>query len=273
MQRDVDERRFGFGANWRRLVEALDPERVEQAERSLAEMLSLDDLNGRRFLDAGSGSGLFSLAARRMGASVVSFDVDPDSVACTSTLSDRYFPGDPDWLVKHGSLLDGTFLATLGDFDVVYCWGVAHHTGNMWHALDNLSRCVGPGGSLIVAIYNDQGWVSSVWTSIKRKYNVLPSPVRPLFAALFVPLLWGPAFGRDILLGQPGRTWRTYKQQRGMSPLVDVTDWVGGYPFEVAKPDEIFHFFFTRGFFLEKIRTAGGRAGNNEFTFRRDDRG
>ncbi len=101
----------------------------------------------RRFLDAGSGSGLFSLAAYRMGAEVMSFDADPDSVACTNRLRNR-FEDPPTWFVREGSLLDKAFLSTLQPADVVYCWGVAHHTGDMWKAIDNLTQLVAPGGLL-----------------------------------------------------------------------------------------------------------------------------
>src|SRR4051812_24922114 len=98
--------RFEFGKNWARFLENLDDARIGAAERSLAAMLGESTLHGRRFLDAGSGSGLFSLAARRLGARVLSFDFDPHSVACTEELRRRYFPNDTDWRVESGSVLD-----------------------------------------------------------------------------------------------------------------------------------------------------------------------
>src|ERR1044072_5239228 len=102
-------------------------------------MLEVDNLLGKKFLDVGSGSGLFSLAARRLGAQVHSFDYDPQSVACTGELRRRYFPDDLHWVVQQGSVLDQGYLASLGSFDVVYAWGVLHHTGAMWRALDNIT--------------------------------------------------------------------------------------------------------------------------------------
>src|SRR5438270_7636215 len=124
-----DELRFQFGKNWSRFLEVLDDERIAEAERSLVEMLEVRDLRGRSFLDVGSGSGLFSLAAKRLGATRVhSFDFDPNSVACTSELKRRFFAKDPNWTIEQGSVLDKPYLTSLGTFDIVYSWGVLHHT-------------------------------------------------------------------------------------------------------------------------------------------------
>ena len=149
--------RFEFGKNWAAFLSVLDDERIATAEDSLKEMLECEDLQGKKFLDIGSGSGLFSLAARRLGATVHSFDFDPNSFACTQELRRRYFPGDADWRIEQGSALDSKYLESLGKFDIVYSWGVLHHTGEMWKALENATLPVGAGGKLFVAIYNDTG--------------------------------------------------------------------------------------------------------------------
>src|SRR5689334_10674413 len=148
-------KRFEFGKNWRQYLSVLDEERVYEAERSIRDLLGVSDLEGRSFLDIGSGSGLFSLAAHRLGAQVHSFDYDADSVSCTAELRRRYGGSDREWIVERGSILDIDYARSLGRFDFVYAWGVLHHTGAMWTALANAGALVAPGGMLAIAIYND----------------------------------------------------------------------------------------------------------------------
>jgi len=265
--------RFEFGKNWAQFLRVLSDERIRLAERSLLDMLELPTLDGKTFLDVGSGSGLFSLAARRLGAKVRSFDFDPQSVACTAELKRRYFPDDRNWTIESGSVLDSAYLRSLGQWDIVYSWGVLHHTGAMWQALGNVTDLVRTPGKLYVAIYNHQRGMSRVWLHVKRAYNRLPAGLRWLVLYPSLLRLWGPRSLYDLVRGKPFHTWRTYAQHsmRGMSAWRDLVDWVGGYPFEVAKPEEIFDFYCQRGTFrLTRLRTCGGSLGCNEYVFARD---
>lgn len=261
--------RFAFGKNWARFLRVLDEERIEEAVRSLKAMLGVEELTGRSFLDAGSGSGLFSLAARRLGARVHSFDFDPDSVACTRELRRRYYPDDAGWLVDHGSVLDERYLATLGTFDVVYSWGVLHHTGEMWRAIGNVTGLVAEGGLLFIAIYNDQGAWSRRWLKIKRAY-CSGTAGRMLVSGTVIPYWVLRGFTSDIVWRRnPLSRYLSYRQRRGMSVTHDWFDWLGGLPFEVAKPEQILDYLLQRGFHLERMTTVGGSLGCNEFVARR----
>ena len=263
--------RFGFGDNWGRFLSLVDERRIERAVASLQAMLGSDGLHGVRWLDAGCGSGLFSLAARRLGAEVVSFDYDPASVACAAALRDRFDGGaSRAWRVEEGSVLDGAYLDALGRFDVVYSWGVLHHTGRLDDAIDLVAARVAPRGRLWIAIYNDQGATSRTWLAIKRAYNRSPRPVRALLLAACVTRLWGPTMLRDLARGRPLDSWRRYADDsRGMSPWRDVVDWVGGLPFEVASVEKVRGRLAARGLETERVVSVGGGHGCNEFLARR----
>jgi 2-polyprenyl-3-methyl-5-hydroxy-6-metoxy-1,4-benzoquinol methylase len=261
--------RFAFGENWARFLHTLNEDRLRTAEDSLRGMLEVEDLKGKRFLDAGCGSGLFSLAARRLGATVHSFDYDPQCVECGRELRRRYFGEDAVWTIEEGSVLDRSYLKALGRFDVVYSWGVLHHTGAMWEALENVADCVAEDGVLFLSIYNDQGGISRRWGALKRAYNRSPSVVRALIVAACLIHFWWRPLVKDVLRGRPRDSWSTYWRQRGMSPISDAIDWAGGYPFEVAKPEQIFEFYRDRGFLLRKLKTCGGSPGCNEYVFGR----
>lgn len=269
----ADERhRFAFGANWAAFLAVLTDARIARAEASLREMLGMPSLEGKRFLDIGCGSGLFSLAARRLGASVHSFDYDPQSVGCARELKHRYFDHDTEWTIEQGSILDSAYTAGLGRFDVVYSWGVLHHTGSMWQSLENASTLVRSGGVLFIALYNDQGAKSAWWTRVKRLYNRLPRIARAAYLLAFGTALEIGAFAVAIAHGRPMRfvkRWTSYENVRGMSRWHDVVDWVGGYPFEVARPDTVIAFCRARGFTLARLKTSGGKMGCNEFVFER----
>jgi len=169
-QEVIKGNRFQFGKNWKLFThEALNEERIKEAEHSLLTLLGCQKISGKRFLDIGCGSGVFSLAAHRLGASVFSFDYDNDSVECTQLLKANFSSGDNDWQVTHGSALDTDFIKSLGTFDIVYSWGVLHHTGNMMKALENSTIPASQNGSLLaISIYNDQGWKSIGWKKLRE---------------------------------------------------------------------------------------------------------
>ena len=271
---DRENARFAFGANWQRFLALVDAERISLAEESLKEAFGVERLDGQSFLDAGSGSGLFSLAARRLGARVHSFDLDPQSVACTAQLRSHFFSDDREWTVEHGSLLDREYLQKLGTFDYVYSWGVLHHTGAMWLALENVLCAVRPGGTLMIAVYNDQGWKSHFWWFIKLGYTRLPEPVKPVYAYS----LGAAANALNILKYTIKltpmvaiRPLLQRRKRRGMSVSHDLVDWIGGFPYEYAGYDVMTRYMTARGFQLIQGKRARS-AGLHEMVYRSSGR-
>ncbi|MDB4822459.1 class I SAM-dependent methyltransferase [Candidatus Pseudothioglobus singularis] len=260
--------RFEFGKNWHSFLSSINDERIEEAENSLKDIFNLSNLEGKKFLDAGSGSGLFSLAARRLGAEVYSFDFDPISVKCTRELKNIFFKNDTEWVIDEGSVLDEEYLESLGFFDLIYSWGVLHHTGDMYKGLNNIKNLIKSEGVIAIAIYNDQDISSEFWKIVKRFYcsNNL---MRFIVLAIFVPFFTL----QSILIGvvkyrNPIGHFINYKKKRGMSIYYDWIDWLGGYPFEVAKPEEIIDYFQKNNFSLSALITTN-RLGCNQFTFKK----
>lgn len=267
---------YRFGRNWQDfLANYLTPERLAEAKASIAEFCGPDACRGRRVVDVGCGSGLFSLAAHELGAArLLSFDVDADSVACCQSLWSRA-GRPPTWEVRHGSVLDGAFVEGLGQYDLVYAWGVLHHTGRMWEALGRTAELVAPGGSLHLALYNRAtGWrlypdgrigPSTFWAWEKRTYVRLP---RVLQAAVDGAAMGTMVAGYLLTGHHPGRQIAAHRRRRGMAWSVDIRDWLGGYPYEYASVAEVTAAVEHLGLVVERVRAPGGLL-NNEFRCRR----
>jgi len=104
---------------------------------------------------------------------------------------------------------------------------------------------------------------------VKRLYNT-GRVGQGLVLGVFVPYFALRSAVVDALRRtNPLRNYREYKKDRGMSRVRDWVDWLGGYPFEVAKPEEIFDLYREQGFALERLKTCAGGIGCNEFVLRR----
>jgi len=243
-----DDLRFGFGKNWADYIEKHFTEQVlEQSRTHLAGFLRMEPLKGLTFLDIGCGSGLHSLAAWRLGADqVISFDYDQDSVTTTERI--RKGVGSPDnWTVMQGSVLDRAFLANLPKSDIVYSWGVLHHTGDMWGAVRNAATVMKPDGVYYIALYSADNYVNpppEYWLKVKRAYN----RAGPLGKRI---MEWRYLIRFHILpelrAGRLPMQMLGKYDSRGMTFWTDVKDWLGGYPMDFAS------FTDTQSFGIEDL--------------------
>jgi len=264
----TEDVRFGFGKNWEDYIKKhFSEERVEASRKHLLGFLQKENLNGKSFLDIGCGSGLHSLAALRAGAeNIFSFDYDPNSVSATEMV--RKFVGTPaSWQVKQGSILDDDFLGTVKPADIVYSWGVLHHTGDMWKAMDNTVKLMKDDSLLYIALYDYDIQISPTpefWLDVKKRYN-LSSLVGKRQMELWY--IW-----RFLLSGKIGNLGRFikrsmgYKKERGMALYNDVKDWLGGWPMEFAKRADVKNWSEKKR--LEMLKMKTGEA-NTEYLFKK----
>ena len=254
--------RFAFGENWRRFSEQLQPQDYLSAKESLENLIP--DLKNKTFLDAGCGSGLFSIAASGLGAKrVLGFDVDPEAVSTARMLLDKVAEWDPDVRkeaieFRIESILNENIEST--QYDIVYSWGVLHHTGDMYRAFDVVKNMVAANGALVIAIYNKH-FTSPIWKLIKYTYVKSPGFIKKIIVSsvLIIKVLAALIISRQ----------NPFKRRRGMHYYTDIVDWVGGYPYEYASPDQVGDFFESRGFKLTKLIQTKGFTGCNQFVFGR----
>lgn len=251
---------FSFGRNWKSYLEGVSATEVSVAEQDLTNWLG--SVRGKRVIDVGSGSGINSLSFHRLGAqSVHSFDYDKYSVEATRSLKAKH-GNFPNWTIEQGSVLDADYVESLGTFDIVYSWGVLHHTGDMWSAIDNVIKLIAPGGTLWIALYVE-GPKYARDLALKRRFNAAgPLGKRVMIARKVLRKMASAAkHGRNPL------AWnRTVG--RGMNVYYDIVDWLGGLPYEVADEDAVVRFARERGLVLERIKVMGeGDLSNYVFSY------
>ena len=261
---------YWFGKNWKRfLAENYSEERLNEAKKSLISLFGESELVGKTFLDIGCGSGLFSLAAWQLGAQkIISVDIDKDSVDCCRHLASELAKDRTgDWTIIQGSILDEKFIAELPTCNIVYSWGVLHHTGKMWQAIENAGRFVTPGGLFMIGIYNWRGGRqgTAVWQRLKKWYCAAPRWQSLIWEWSYIT--WKILY-MVLVLRNPIFYIRYYQRNRGMSWFRDVSDWLGGYPYEAATPGDVLKFVRDKfGFSLTK-QNINCDLGINEFVFR-----
>lgn len=271
--RDVNAH-FAFGKNWAAYAEKIGHEEIAEAQRGLLRLLGESTLKDQRFLDIGSGSGLHALAALREGASeVVAIDIDPDSVATTQAVLKRFAP-DARWRVEVKSVFD-LHPADGGKFDVVYSWGVLHHTGDLEGALRRAAAMVGPGGLFVFALYH-RIWMDWFWRFEKRWYSKASPRAQAAARNIYIALF---RLGLRLTGRRFSEYVANYRTKRGMDFFHDVHDWMGGWPYESISANEVETLMNELGFAVVRTETRRGRllgrytglfgSGCDEYVYRR----
>ena len=240
--------RYEFGKNWQSFNKSfLSLERINIVKESFLNFLHLDNLDGKTFLDIGSGSGLQSLAAYNAGAErIFSFDYDSNAVEATKSLWRK--SGRPkNWTICQGSILDSEFVNSLGEFDIVYSWGVLHHTGDLWNALKNSKLPLKSDGVLYVSLYAKEAYQDppqEYWLELKQKYNKAGFIERKKIEITYIYQILMDSKIRNIY--RLIKMIITYKKNRGMALWTDIKDWLGGWPMEFSSANEVYTYSLNK---------------------------
>jgi 2-polyprenyl-3-methyl-5-hydroxy-6-metoxy-1,4-benzoquinol methylase len=259
---------FHFGKNWKSFLQVVDDERILQAIKGLKKLIPDDnDIEQRRFFDIGCGSGLSMLAALRLGASEArGIDIDQHSVNAAQSLLSQFAP-EKQWCVCQRSVFELN-RKDIGNFDVVYSWGVLHHTGDMREAIAKAASLVKKDGLLVIALYHRTPFCR-FWRLEKKLYA---------HSNIFVQFIIRSLYKIAIIARHGANSLKfvsTYHRSRGMNWHHDVHDWLGGYPYESTLPDEVSPILERFGLTVEKVfeNCAGGKGllgtGCDEFVARR----
>jgi 2-polyprenyl-3-methyl-5-hydroxy-6-metoxy-1,4-benzoquinol methylase len=242
---------FSFGFNWYDYVKnRMNEDIIAMHMNNLRELYSQIgvDLQGKSVFDIGCGSGLSSLSFARLGCTkVTSLDIDEYSIKATQYTKDNFWKKNSiDWSILNESILKEDPIVPNETYDIVYSWGVLHHTGDMWNAIRNSIRAVKPGGIFHVALY--------------RSGCKFPKSLDEKYAFKFA--------NREqkiqMLYDRAGQKIFSVKKGRGMNKFHDALDWLGGLPYDVADPEVLFGWLEIRYNF--KVLYFQDRNGGGNFT-------
>jgi SAM-dependent methyltransferase len=153
-----------FDYQWRELTQGgallTDDWFTQNVDRIISdELLCLEPqwFWGKRVLDAGSGNGRWTVGLLRLGCDVLAVDASSHALDRVSEAVREHAPGSLDRLETRAvDLLDLPADLAAERFDLVFSFGVLHHTGDTYAALRNVAALVRDGGVLFLYLYGQQ---------------------------------------------------------------------------------------------------------------------
>ena len=224
---------FDFGENWSNYLHDVDDDRVSLAMKNINDALGDNFIRDKSFLDIGCGSGIHSLAALKLNAKYVkSFDINKKNIINTKKIISKFWEKN-NYDVEVMNILEANDYSI--KYDIVYSWGVLHHTGEMNIAIKNSINYCKKNSILFIALY-EKTIYCKMWRMIKKFYNNT-NRINQFLLLNFYNIL--KIFGLLITLKNPYLYVKNYRSNRGMSFIYDQIDWIGGYPYESINKTEL----------------------------------
>ena len=155
---------FAFGS--RDYFDAIEAYRYGVYSPWMKEKIGFDRYAGKRVLEVGCGTGTDLLQFARGGAQVTGVDLTPRSIEIARKRFEVY------QLRGEFALGDAEQLHFPDDsFDVVYSFGVIHHTPDTERAIREIHRVLKPGGKAVVMVYHRSSLY--YWAGIMLKRGLL----------------------------------------------------------------------------------------------------
>jgi ubiquinone/menaquinone biosynthesis C-methylase UbiE len=217
----------------------------EASEKHWEIFYAAEEVQGKSILDAGCGTGIFSIIFANKGADqVTGIDISEGSLHTAQSLKEKFG-------LKNAEFEKQDMLALPfpdRSFDIVWAWGTVHHTTDPFKAIDELIRVLKPSGSILLAIYKR--------TRLTFIHEII----------------------RKILVRTPRKTWKVLakilaiflspvifllkkreKSRKGEKLEELIIDWYFVPIRHYYKPGEIKNYLEERGFSVEKFLPASGR--------------
>jgi 2-polyprenyl-6-hydroxyphenyl methylase/3-demethylubiquinone-9 3-methyltransferase len=202
------------------------------------------EVRGKSVLDAGCGSGVFSVIFAEKGAVVTGVDASEKAIEAGKELKRER--GEENVEFMRADMLDLPFRDS--SFDVVWAWGSVHHTERPMHALDELLRVLNTNGVMLLALYR-KSRLTPLHGILTRIFSRAPLAVQPFLAKLMALMLYP-----FVALFR-----KREKVRKGETLEHLVLDWFFVPARRHFDPDEIRSYVEARGLEVERVVDAAGR--------------
>jgi 2-polyprenyl-6-hydroxyphenyl methylase/3-demethylubiquinone-9 3-methyltransferase len=206
-----------------------------------------EGVKGKNVLDGGSGSGMVSVGFALLGANVTGVDITPQCVENGKRNAER-FGVQCRFFCKDLTDLD------LGNerFDIVYSWGVIHHSEDARKSFSNLAKHLKPGGEMVLAVYL-KTYLSGFWNFSRVFYQKAPKWFQSIFRESGSCFLNGVDFIKKLIFG------KSRYMLRGTNNKELINDWFGVPHRTFHSYDEVFQWFRENGLNYKLVNPATGR--------------